>query len=122
MDKRSRREFLEDRLINFAIAVNIVIEKLPNTYLGQNLANQISRASTSPALNYGEAQSAESTRDFIHKMKIGLKELRETLIGIKIFDRANMVENKDEIRNLKDEANELISIYVASINTAKKRL
>ena len=90
--------------------------------MGQNLANQISRASTSPALNYGEAQSAESTRDFIHKMKIGLKELRETLIGIKIFDRANMVENKDEIRNLKDEANELISIYVASINTAKKRL
>jgi len=122
MDKRSRREMLEDRLIDFAIAVNVLIEKLPGTYLGQNLANQISRSSTSPALNYGEAQSAESTRDFIHKMKIGLKELRETSIGIKIFDRANMLENKEEIRKLKDEANELISIYVASINTAKKRL
>ena len=122
MDKRSRRELLEDRLIDFAIAVNIVIEKLPRTYLGQNLANQISRACTSPALNYGEAQAAESTKDFIHKMKIGLKELRETMVGIKIIDKANMLKDREEIQNLKKEANELISIFVASINTAIRKL
>jgi len=121
-DMRSRREMLEDRLIDFTIAVNIMVEKLPKTYLGKTLANQLSRSSTSPALNYGEAQAAESTKDFIHKMRIGLKELRETMVGIKIINRASMFDNDLEILALKKEVNELISIYVTSIKTAIKRL
>ncbi|NPD45498.1 four helix bundle protein [Lentimicrobium sp. S6] len=119
----SKRELLEDRLIDFAISTNEIIESFPNTYLGKNISNQISRSSISPALNYGEAQEAESTKDFIHKMGICLKELRETFAGLKIFDRSQKLSNdKNEINRLKTEVNELISIFVASIKTAKKRL
>ena len=100
-DKRSRKEMLDDCLIDFSIAVNILVEKLPNTYLGRNLAIQMSRSATSPALNYGEAQAAESTKDFIHKMRIGLKELRETMVGIKIIERAEMFHKPQEVLVLK---------------------
>jgi len=82
----------------------------------------MSRSSTSPALNYGEAQAAESTKDFIHKMRIGLKELRETMVGIKIIEKAEIFDKHQEVLTLKKEVNELISIYVSSINTAIKRL
>ena len=82
----------------------------------------MSRSSTSPALNYGEAQATESTKDFIHKMRIGLKELRETMVGIKIIEKAEIFDKHQEVLTLKKEVNELISIYVSSINTAIKRL
>jgi len=121
-DKRLKRELLENRLIDFAIKINKLIEKLPLTYLGKNLASQLSRSSTSPALNYGEAQSGESTKDFIHKMKIGLKELRETSVGLKLIDRGKLIEDQKEISQLQKEVNELIAIFVSSINTASKRL
>ena len=71
---------LEDRLIDFAVRIINVIEALPNTKVGNHIGGQLLRSGTSPAPNYGEAQSAEFRRDFIHKMKIALKELRETLI------------------------------------------
>lgn len=121
-DKRNKRELLENRLIDFAISVNKMIENLPSTYLGKNLSSQLSRSSTSPALNYGEAQAAESTKDFIHKMRIGLKELRETLVGLKIIDRGVLISNDKNLISLQKEADELISIFVSSINTATKRL
>lgn len=121
-DKREKRELLENRLIDFAIEVNELLEKLPLTYLGKNLGSQLSRSSTSPALNYGEAQSGESTKDFIHKMKIGLKELRETSVGLKLIQRGNLIEDQENILKVQKEVNELISIFVASINTATKRM
>jgi len=121
-NKRSRRELLEDRLIDFAIEVNNLLDKLPKTYLGNNLASQLTRSSTSPALNYGEAQGGESTKDFIHKMKVSLKELRETYVGLKIIERGKLVKDISSVNLIKQEANELISIFVASINTASKRL
>lgn len=121
-DKRNKRELLENRLIDFAISVNKMIENLPSTYLGKNLSSQLSRSSTSPALNYGEAQAAESTKDFIHKMRIGLKELRETLVGLKIIDRGVLISNDKNLISLQKEVDELISIFVSSINTATKRL
>jgi len=122
LDKRNKREILENRLIDFAISVNLMAELLPSTYLGKNMASQLSRSSTSPALNYGEAQAAESTKDFIHKMRIGLKELRETLVGLKIIDRGALISNDKNLISLQKEADELISIFVSSINTATKRL
>jgi four helix bundle protein len=67
---------LEDRLVDFAILVVGVVEDLPNTKVGNHIGNQLVRSGTSPAPNYGKATSAESTRDFVHKMKISLKELR----------------------------------------------
>lgn len=71
------------------------------------------------ALNYGEAQSAESKKDFIHKMGICLKGLRETFNCLKIIERANLTSNAELINKLKIEVNELISIFVSSIKTAK---
>ena len=77
------------------------------------------RSGTSPAPNYGEAQSAESRSDFIHKMKISLKELRETRIWLLMITKGNFVNSISELKSLIAETNELISIFVTSINTAK---
>lgn len=69
---------LEERLVNFATIIVEISEIIEKTFAGKNLANQMSRSGTSPALNYGEALAAESKKDFIHKIKLVLKELRET--------------------------------------------
>lgn len=83
---------LEERLIDFAILISNVVEGLPNTRLGNYVAGQLVRSGCSPALNYGEAQSAESRNDFIHKMKIILKELRESFISLKIVERKSYMQ------------------------------
>ena len=112
---------LEDRLIDFAARCIKVSEALPVSKAGQHLAGQLCRSGSSPALNYGEAQGAESRKDFIHKMKISLKELRETSVCLRIVVKAEMI-TLDNLQPLLSEANELISIFVTSINTAKKNL
>ncbi len=87
-----KRKFdLEDRLIDFAIRISEVAKSLPNTPLGKQINGQMVRSGTSPALNYGEAQSSESTKDFIHKIKIVLKELRETPVSLKIIIRKPLI-------------------------------
>ena len=79
---KEKSEFdLEDRLIDFAVRIIRTSESLPKSKVGKHIAGQLIRSGTSPAPNYGEeAQSAESRSDFIHRMKISLKELRETRI------------------------------------------
>ena len=106
---------LEERLIDFAANIILFTNHVDKSYAGNHLVGQIVRSSTSPALNYGEAQSAESKKDFIHKMGICLKELRETFNCLKIIERANLTSNTELII----EVNELISIFVSSIKTAK---
>jgi len=69
---------LENRLINFSVSIIKLAESFPRSFSGSHLANQVTRSATSPSLQYGEAQGAESRSDFIHKMRIALKELRET--------------------------------------------
>jgi four helix bundle protein len=81
---------LEERLIDFAVNITDIIEALPNSRIGNYIAGQLVRSGCSPALNYGEAQSAESRNDFIHKMKTILKELRESMISLKIIERKNI--------------------------------
>jgi len=76
---------LENRLIDFAVQILDVSEQLPTTGGGKYFADQITRSGSAPALNYGEAQAAESRKDFIHKMKISLKELRETFVALRII-------------------------------------
>ncbi|MFY8065023.1 MAG: four helix bundle protein [Flavobacterium sp.] len=110
---------LEERLIDFAANIILFTNYVDKSYAGNHLVGQIVRSSTSPALNYGEAQSAESKKDFIHKMGICLKELRETFNCLKIIERANLTSNTELINKLKIEVNELISIFVSSIKTAK---
>jgi four helix bundle protein len=110
---------LEERLIDFAVVISDVGEALPATRLGNYLAGQIIRSGCSPALNYGEAQSAESRNDFIHKMKIILKELRESLISLKLIERKKLYK-LEKVLEAKDECNQLVAIFVKSIETAKK--
>jgi four helix bundle protein len=86
---------LEERLIKFAVLIIRIIETMPNTKAGVHLGGQLLRSGTSPALNYGEAQSAESRNDFVHKIKIVLKELRETLVCLKIISRTKLFANEE---------------------------
>ena len=119
--KKDEKFDLEDRLIDFAARCIKVAESLPKTFAGQHLAGQLIRSGTSPALNYGEAQGAESRKDFIHKMKVSLKELRETLVCLKIIVQAEFL-TEGKLQPLINETNELISIFVISIKTAKKNM
>jgi len=121
-EKDGRNYDLQERLIEFAVRVLNVVESLPNSRVGNHVAGQLIRSGTSPAPNYGEAQSAESRKDFIHKMKVALKELRETLVWLLIIQRKPLVEPLDTCSPFIDENNELISIFVASIVTARKNL
>lgn len=119
MKKLSPQE-LEDRLIDFAVAIIDVTEALPNTKAGNHVAGQLIRSGTSSAPNYGEARSAESRKDFIHKMKISLKELRETMIWLKIASRKRMVAGVGVDTSI-TECDQLISIFVSSTRTADSR-
>jgi four helix bundle protein len=111
---------LEDRLISFAVSIIKIDENLPNTRAANHLGGQLLRSGTSPALNYGEAQSGESRKDFIHKIKIALKELRETHVCLKIIHRGKLYKYEESILAAIKENNELISIFVKSVETAKK--
>ncbi|MBI3135790.1 MAG: four helix bundle protein [Bacteroidetes bacterium] len=113
---------LEQRLIDFAVNVISISAGLENSKAGSHLGTQLLRSGTAPALNYGEAQSAESRRDFVHKMKIVLKELRETLVALKIIERACLTATLNQLEPAKKECNELIAICVKSIETAIKNM
>ena len=122
MSKESRTFDLEERLIDFAARVIITAESLPKTKVGNHIAGQLIRCGTSPAPNYGEAQSAESRSDFIHKMKVCLKELRETRVWLLMIVRAELIKHVSKLGPLIKEDNELISIFVTSIETARKKI
>jgi len=122
MLKEENRVFdLEERLIDFAVRVIQLAESLPKTKAGSHISGQLIRCGTSPASNYGEAQGAESRHDFIHKMKVCLKELRETRIWLLLVERTNLMKSSSKLEALIAENNELISIFVKSIKTAKQR-
>ena len=120
MSKDDREFDLEDRLIDFAVRIIQVAQSLPKTRIGNHIAGQLVRCGTSPAPNYGEAQGAESRADFIHKMKVCLKELRETRVWLLMIVRANLIKPASKLDSLIDEGNQLISIFVTSINTARE--
>jgi four helix bundle protein len=114
-----RKYDLEDRLVGFAFAVLNVCDMLPNTKSAKNLEHQLSKSGTAPALLYGEVQAAESRADFIHKMAILLKELRETRICLRIINEKPITIHEKVLIALK-ECNELIGIFTTSIQTAKR--
>jgi four helix bundle protein len=111
---------LEDRLIDFAVALIKLVESLPVSKAAAHLGGQLLRSGTSPSLNYGEAKSGESKNDFVHKMKVCLKELRESHNCLKIMHRAHLYKYEQEVLYIIQECNELISIFVKSIVTASK--
>ncbi len=113
---------LEDRLVEFSCMVIELVELLPPTRAGNYIAGQLIRCGLAPALLYGEAQSAESRMDFVHKIKISLKELKETRVCLKVITRSKMITPIDRIGDIKSENEQLISIIAKSIDTAKKNL
>lgn len=110
---------LEERLIAFASLIIDVTEALPASKAAHHLAGQILRSGTTPALNYGEAQAAESKPDFLHKQKIILKELRETQINLKILAKRKLLPEELEGTAL-NECGQLVAIFTKSIATGKK--
>ncbi|MHC4871094.1 MAG: four helix bundle protein [Planctomycetota bacterium] len=118
----SEREYnLQDRLIEYAVRIIKLSEALPNTNAGKHISLQLLRSGTSPAANYGEAQSAESRADFVHKVKLSLKELPEADIWLKIIVKSNLIKPKSKIKPLVQETDELIAILFASAQTARKK-
>jgi four helix bundle protein len=113
---------LEERLIEFSVLIIEIVNEMSNSKAGNHLSGQLVRSGTSVSLNYGEAQSAESRKDFIHKMKVILKELRETFVCLKIIHRSKLYRTESKIITAKKENNELISIFVKSIETANNNL
>ena len=111
---------LEARLIAFAVRVIRAAESLPKSPTGNHIRNQVLRSGTSPAPNYGEAQSAESRIDFTHKLKIVLKELRETRVWLLMIQKADLIKPSSALDALLQETNELISIFVVSLKTTSR--
>src|SRR6056297_759137 len=110
---------IEDRLLEFAVRVGKVVDALPETRLGKHIAGQLVRSGTSPAPNYEEACAAESRRDFIHKVRIALKELRETRCWIKIIMRSDLLP-ATRMNELAIETDELCRILGQSLVTARR--
>lgn len=119
MEKEKHKFDLEDRLVSFACMCLDVCDLLPSTKSGQNLEYQLSKSGTAPALIYGEAQAAESRADFIHKMKMCLKEIKESRINLKII-RSKPIIVHENVEKAFNECNELMAIFLTSIETARR--
>ena len=113
-------EELEERLLEFAARIGNVVDALPDTRLGRHIAGQLVRSGTSPAPNYGEACAAESKNDFIHKLGIVFKELRETRIWVRLILKAKLLPN-DRMTAVLDECEQLCNIIAKSLITAKSK-
>ena len=114
-----RRYDLEERLLDYAVRVIRLVETLPRTRAGNHVAGQLLRSGTSPLPNHGEAQAAESRDDFVHKLRVSLKELRESFRWLRLIHRVPMVRDLTETKALLVETDELIRIFVQSIKTAQ---
>ncbi len=111
---------IQERLIDFAVRIINLCDRLPNTRNGSHVANQLIRCGTAPAAHYAEARSAESTKDFIHKLKLCNKELNEARVWITLIIKSKM-QSVPDMQEIIQECDELCRITNASINTARKR-
>jgi len=122
MEKKNRQTYdLEERLLEYSVRIIKIVEQLPNTKAGKHVAGQLLRSGTSPYPNHGEAQAAESPRDFIHKLRISLKELRESHRWVKLIQRVPLIKKPELLNDMLMETEELIKIFVTSIRTAEKK-
>jgi four helix bundle protein len=111
---------LVERLISFAARVGKVVDALPDTRMGRHIGGQLVRSGTSPAPNYEEACAGESRADFVHKLSICLKELRESSCWIRLIIKTEMLP-EHRMGELLDECNQLCKIIAQSIVTAKEK-
>ena len=118
----SERAFdLEDRLLDFAARIIRVSESMKPSPAGRHVGDQLLRSGTSPFANHGEAEGAESLNDFVHKLRICYKELRESRRWMRLAQRADLLDQPERLTPLLDEADELIRIFAASLPTADKK-
>ena len=118
----SERAFdLEDRLLDFAARIIRVRESMKPTPAGRHVGDQLLRSGTSPFANHGEAEGAESLNDFVHKLRICYKELRDSRRWMRLAQRADLLDQPERLTPLLDEADELIRIFAASLRTADKK-
>ncbi len=118
--QQNRKFNLEERLLEFASTIIELSESLPNTRAGNHIAGQVLRSGTSPYPNHGEAEDAESRDDFIHKLKLCLKELRETRRWARLIKRKGWGKDDPTLPFILTESDELIRIFFSSIQTAKR--
>ncbi len=112
---------LQQRLVNFSAEVIKNVNALHKNYAAEHLIKQLIRSASSSALNYGEAQSAESRKDFIHKMKVCLKELRESQVNLEILNQANLIQFPHKFEFIIKENKELVAIFTTSIKTSSQK-
>ena len=110
---------LEDRMVDFTCRMIDVVEALPSTRSGNYIAGQLVRSCHAPSFNYGEVQGAESLNDFIHKMGIVLKELKECRVALKVIIKKELIKPVKKLADIFKETEELIAIMGKSISTAK---
>lgn len=114
-------EELSQRLLIFAAKIGKLVEKLPDTRLGRHIAGQLIQSGTSPAPNYEEACAAESRADFIHKLRIVLKELRESRCWLRLIEISELLPGDSELSWLLDESTQLCNIVGQSVATASQK-
>jgi four helix bundle protein len=118
-DARGKRYDLEDRLLEYAVRIVRLVDALPGSRAGRHVSDQLLRSGTSPLANHGELQGAESRRDFIHKLSVCLKEIRESRRWLRLVHRVPLLK-PTKIEPLLGETEELIKIFSASLKTAEK--
>lgn len=111
---------IEKRLVDFAVRIIRLCDSLPTTRAGDHLAGQLLRSGTAPAAHYAEARGAESPRDFIHKLRIALKELNESRVWLRIIRQSELIPH-NRLHDLYRECDELCRIMNASVKTARKK-
>jgi four helix bundle protein len=113
---------LEERLLEYATRIIRLTESMSGSQTKLHVSNQLLRSGTAPMAHHGESQAAESPKDFIHKLRIALKELRESLRWLKLIRHVPLVDKPELLNPLIDETDQLIRIFHTSIETAKKKL
>ena len=116
----NRKYDLEDRLVEYSCRMIDVVDALPNTRAGNYIAGQLIKSCMSPTFNYGEVQGAESRNDFVHKMGVVLKELKECRSALKVIRKKEMIKPVTKLDGIYKETEELVAIMAKSVETAKK--
>ena len=110
---------LEERLLDFSVRIIRLVDALPNTRAANHVAGQLLRCGTSPYGNHGEVEAAESRKDFVHKLKVCLKELKETRRWLRLLAKSSMLPDT-KMTAILNETEELIRIFFSSIRTAER--
>jgi four helix bundle protein len=113
-----KKSELENRLVKFSVDIIGMTKGMDGSFESQHLSKQIIRSGTAVSLLYGEAQGAPTKKDFIHKISLVLRELRETHINLKIINDTNLFNNQEEMNRIMDENNQLISIFTRTYQTS----